>query len=131
MLGPISHILAGVPGSGGGGGGAVVSTLFWVGLLIIFVVAGGAMVMVYRRRLFREEEDRISADRGLMESLREAVRKGEMTPEEFEATKRVMAARFRGYPSPRQAGRPENPSVSSAKSSTSRPADASRSNKIE
>ncbi|MEM9065734.1 MAG: hypothetical protein AAGB51_09630 [Planctomycetota bacterium] len=75
--------------------GNTTELLFWVGVLAVVVIIGGFVMMAVRRRMLSEQtEDRV----GVMEELRRAVRDGDMTPEEFEATKRVMAARFRGEP---------------------------------
>jgi len=69
--------------------------LKWIGLLIVLVVAGGWAVMHIRRRLFEEDKHE---PLGVLEHLRQAVRDGEMTQEEFEQAKKAMSAKLRGEP---------------------------------
>lgn len=65
-----------------------------VGAMIAAVMVLGLIVLALRKRLFRDEaEDRTGA--GLMDELREALREGRMTQEEFDAARRVMVANIK------------------------------------
>lgn len=78
----------------------------WIGLLIVLVLAGGWAVLHIRRRLFTEAKDE---PLGVLEHLRQAVRDGEMTQEEFEQAKKAMSAKLRGEPAPGPAGQAADP----------------------
>lgn len=77
--------------------------LIAVGLLIGLVMILGLVILAVRKRMLRDDtDDRTGAT--LMDELREALREGRMTQEEFDAAKRVMVARLRGAP-PEKSGR--------------------------
>ncbi|TVQ61362.1 MAG: hypothetical protein EA378_09105 [Phycisphaerales bacterium] len=103
-------LVLGASGATGGqaSGGAVVSTLVWAGVLIGVAVIAGLGLLAYRRRVFREETGR-DVTGGLLEDLRQAVREGRMTTEEFEAAKRAMAMRLRGEGPSREIPKPPMP----------------------
>ncbi len=97
MPGCLAFILVAAtsPTGGQASGGAVVSTLVWAGVLIGLAVLAGIGLLAYRRRVFRDESPS-DATGGLLDDLRQAVREGRMTPEEFDAAKHAMAMRLRG-----------------------------------
>jgi len=67
----------------------------WIGVLIVVAVLGGLLVMRYRRSLFGAEESLSDGTEGLMRSLRAMRDRGEISQEEFDATKRRMVERIR------------------------------------
>ncbi len=75
------------------------SGLVAVGLLIAAVMILGLIVLALRKRLFREERAD-EAGAGLLDDLREALREGRMTQQEFDAAKRAMVARITGGRTP-------------------------------
>ncbi len=71
--------------------------LIWVGVLIVVVAVGGGVLLAYRRRIL----DKGTQDQGgLLDSLRAMRDSGHITPDEFDAARKRMAARVAGVPPP-------------------------------
>lgn len=83
-----------------------IELLKWIGLLIVLVLAGGWGVLHLRKKLFEPDQDQ---PLGVLEHLRQAVRDGEMTQEEFEQAKKAMAEKLRGEPAVASERRPAPP----------------------
>lgn len=69
--------------------------LLLIGIMIAAVIAGGLIILVLRRRLLQREANDAAAG-GLMENLREMVRTGQISEEEFKLARRKMADRIAG-----------------------------------
>jgi hypothetical protein len=70
------------------------SVLIWVGVLMTLTLLGGLAVLWYRKQVLSKAAE---SDPGtLMEQFRRMRDSGEMSAEEFEATKRAMVAKMRG-----------------------------------
>jgi hypothetical protein len=70
------------------------SVLVWVGVLMTVTLLGGLAVLWYRKQLLSKSTE---SDAGsMMEEFRRMRDSGEMSIEEFEATKRAMVAKLRG-----------------------------------
>ena len=69
--------------------------LILIGILIVAVVALGLVVMVVRRRVLASENEMAGA-RSLMDQVREMHRRGEMSDAEYEATRKMLAAKLAG-----------------------------------
>lgn len=67
----------------------------WVGILIVAVVVLFSVLMIVKRKLFARDSS-TTADRGLLDDLRAMRDRGEITPEEYDATRKTMAARLAG-----------------------------------
>jgi Zn-dependent protease with chaperone function len=65
----------------------------WIAVLIGVVLAGGLVMMWLRRRIFMADASAHQAG-GLMESLRKMRESGQMSQEEYDATRKAMAARL-------------------------------------
>lgn len=75
--------------------GSLPEFFLWLGAAIGLVVVAGIGLMWYRSRAFGDAGP--AADQaGLLESLRAMRDRGEMTPEEYDAARRSLAARFSG-----------------------------------
>ncbi|MEM0984377.1 MAG: SHOCT domain-containing protein [Planctomycetota bacterium] len=75
--------------------GNPVDVLIWVGALIVLVILGGVGIMVLKQRLFAEpsaSEESV----GLMEELRRAHQRGELTDEQYKAARGKLLARATG-----------------------------------
>jgi hypothetical protein len=68
--------------------------LLWIGVLVLVVVFGGLSAMYIRRRLL--DKDQGTAGSGFLDELRAMQRRGEISPEEYEATRKAMSAKIRG-----------------------------------
>lgn len=77
----------------------VVHALVWVGVLIALVVILGLVVVVIRRRLLSNQAPG-PAGLTLMETLRDARDRGEMTQEEYETVRKRLAERLSREPPP-------------------------------
>lgn len=75
----------------------LIPLLVWLGILIVVAVVGGALLMVYRRRLFAPDS---SSQAGLLDDLRAMRDQGQISPEEYDAARKRMAARVAGVPVP-------------------------------
>ena len=71
--------------------GAIGATLLWIGVLVVLTVASGLGLMWYRRKVLDRSGEGTQAT--LMEEFRRMRDSGEITQEEFEATKKAMVAR--------------------------------------
>ena len=89
---------AGPPGAGQDLGSFVV----WILVLIVAAIVAGVVLMLVRRRLLSPGPD--AGGEGLMDSLRRARDAGEMTPEEYDAARRAIAARVAGRSAVKPAG---------------------------
>lgn len=69
--------------------------LLLIGIMIAAVLAGGLIILALRRRILQRETGDAGAG-GLMENLREMVRKGQISEEEFKLARRKMADRIAG-----------------------------------
>lgn len=67
--------------------------LLWLGALIVVVVVAGLVILAIRRRTLGGNDGASPAS--LMEEMRRLRDSGQMTPEEFEATKRKLVERAR------------------------------------
>lgn len=75
-------------------GKSVVPLWIMLGVLIVIVVAMGIAMLMIRRRLL--EKEGAAGQEGLMAGLREMRNRGEISPEEYDAARRTMAARAAG-----------------------------------
>ena len=75
--------------------GDILPVVLWLGILIVITVVGGLIVLAIRKRILSKSSD-AADEASLMDSLRAMRDRGEMTPEEFEATRRAMIERVRG-----------------------------------
>jgi|SRR6185295_7846088 len=79
----VSRFLAATPDSGTG------QAVLWIGILIVVAILGGLIMMAVRRRILSKD----SLDDGttsLMDQLRAMRDRGQISPEEYEATRRTM-----------------------------------------
>jgi hypothetical protein len=67
----------------------------WVVVLIGVIMVGGLVLMWMRRKIFAAEAAEQQAS-GLMESLRKMRDSGQMSQEEYDATRKAMATRIAG-----------------------------------
>jgi len=67
---------------------ATSGALLWSTILMVVVMVLGAALMVLRRKMFEPEETQSEA--GLLETLREMNRRGQLSDEEFQAARRKM-----------------------------------------
>lgn len=74
--------------------GAIGATLLWIGVLVVLTVAAGLGLMWYRRKVLDRSSEGTQAT--LMEEFRRMRDSGEITAEEFDATKKAMVARLSG-----------------------------------
>lgn len=72
--------------------------LLYLGVLIALVLAAGVVVIVLRRRILGAEGE--SQAEGLMDNLRRMRDQGQLSQEEFEASRRIMARRAAGIEVP-------------------------------
>ena len=68
--------------------------LLWVGILVVVVVVGGIGILAIRRRLLAKDDGSANSA-GFLEELRAMHRRGEISTEEFEATRRAMTAKIK------------------------------------
>lgn len=78
-------------------GGDPTRVLVWIGVLIVAVVVLFGALMLVKRKLFGRVKDE-AADRGLLDDLRAMRDRGEISKEEYDATRKAMAARLTGKP---------------------------------
>lgn len=72
----------------------VMQLLMGVGVMLAVSVVGGLVILRYRRKLTAEES--AESDATIMESMRRAVDRGEMTQAEFDAIRARMIERMTG-----------------------------------
>ncbi len=65
-----------------------------IALLLLFALVGGLFVMRARKKLLAVEPDTHSAGL-LLDDMRAMLRRGEISQEEFDATRKAMAAKLR------------------------------------
>lgn|GEM_PF-2041228 len=82
-----------------GGGQDLGSFVVWILVLIVAAIVAGVALLLVRRRILSSGPD--SLGEGLMESLRRARDAGEMTPDEYDAARRAIAARVAGRSTPK------------------------------
>ena len=86
-------------------GGDASAIVVWVVVLIGVIIVGGMLVFVLRRRILAADA---AGDHGagLMDSLRKMRDSGQMSQEEYDATRKAMVARLSkaesGNPNPRK-----------------------------
>lgn len=68
--------------------------LLWVGILVVVVVVGGLGILAMRRRLLGKDAN-AGNTAGFLEELRAMHRRGEISTEEFEATRRAMTEKLK------------------------------------
>jgi hypothetical protein len=66
--------------------------LIWAGVLIVCAMLGGVIVMQLRRRMIDQGQGK-NASASLMETLRDMHKRGEISTEEYEQTRRSIASR--------------------------------------
>jgi uncharacterized membrane protein len=76
-------------------GSSRVSVLLWVGVLIGVVVLASVVLLLLRRHYLGDNR-KGTPDRGFLDELRAMRDRGEISPEEFDRTKRSIAGRLRG-----------------------------------
>ena len=74
-----------------------------VGGLILFALVGGLLAVRARKKLLGKDDASQSSGL-LLDDMRAMLKRGEISPEEFEATKRTLSARMRAA-SPREPDR--------------------------
>jgi hypothetical protein len=72
-----------------------VELLIWLAVLIVLVMAGGIGLMIYRRRVLAGRT-KIETDRSLLDELRSALRRGEMTEDEYKVARAAVVDRLAG-----------------------------------
>ncbi len=72
----------------------ILPVVFWLGILIVVTVVGGLVVLAIRKRILAKSTS-AGDEASLMDSLRALRDRGEMSNEEFEATRRAMIERMR------------------------------------
>lgn len=87
-----SPIFGMAQGAGARPSGATGSVVVWVIVLIAVVMAGGLILVWLRRKIFAADQTDHAG--GLMESLRSMRDSGQMSQEEYDATRKAMAARM-------------------------------------
>ncbi|MFZ4573397.1 MAG: SHOCT domain-containing protein [Phycisphaerales bacterium] len=96
---------------------AVGETLLFIGIMLVLTILGGLGLLWYRRRVLGGARD--GQQGSLMDEFRRMRDSGEISQEEFEATKRVMVARLSGRAGPaagtRTTGRLQGPDNSGAR----------------
>lgn len=85
--------------------------LLWVGIAIGAVVVATLAIVWYRRRILGPTQ--VDHQGGLLDELRQMRNRGEISEEEFNATKRAMAERAAGKPRTRT--KPEPRAMSDSK----------------
>ena len=65
----------------------------WVLILIVVIMGGGLLLMWFKRRIFSADAGADDAG-GLMDSLRQMRDSGQMSKEEYEATRKAMISRI-------------------------------------
>lgn len=65
----------------------------WIAILITFAVIGGTFAVLLRKKMF-EKQAAADSHRSLMEHLRDAHARGEISSEEYEGTRKSMASRL-------------------------------------
>ncbi|GJQ30404.1 MAG: hypothetical protein HBSAPP03_22880 [Phycisphaerae bacterium] len=81
-------------------GGDPTKLLLWIGILIVAVVLLFVVLMLAKRKLLGPDKPS-AADRGLLDDLRRMRDAGEITPEEYDAARKSMAAKIAGKPTPK------------------------------
>lgn len=64
--------------------------LVWIAVLIAIAIVGGVVLLAIRRRLFAPPPTRHESLGGLMDDLRAMHARGDLSDEEYEATRRRM-----------------------------------------
>lgn len=81
------------PASGGLKPGAQSELIFYVGMLLLLLLVGAVLIFTLRSKLFAKEESE-DASMSIMESLRAMYKRGEISEEEYEATRNSMKAKL-------------------------------------
>jgi hypothetical protein len=107
MLQPLAAIAAPSLATQGAPRGSVTSidVVLWVGILIVADIVGGAIIMYLRRRLLAKDAGAHSGGL-LLHDLRDMLKRGEISEEEFQAAKDAITARVSGKPLPPRPPRP-------------------------
>jgi uncharacterized membrane protein len=82
--------------------GQAVQELFWLWILLLAAVCLAVVVLSAARAIYLRSQQRKEADRELLEEFQEALRRGEMSPEEFARVRRLLVGRLAGEAIPTQ-----------------------------
>jgi len=82
--------------------GQAVQELFWLWVVLLAAVCLAVVVLSAARAIYLRSQQRQEADRELLEEFQEALRRGEMTPEEFAKVRRLLVGRLSGEAIPTQ-----------------------------
>ncbi len=74
---------------------SLVPFLAWLGVAIAILAVAGVVLLLYRRKVLAKDAGR-DEQAGLMDNLRAMRDRGELSPDEYDAAKRAMVARFSG-----------------------------------
>ena len=74
--------------------------LLLIGAVLVVVVLGGVLLMAVRRRVLEQPGSEAAQQGRLLDDLRDALKRGEITQSEFDTAKATMAARLAGKPPP-------------------------------
>ena len=74
--------------------------LMWIGAICVVALLGGMVLMAVRRRVLDQASSPTQEQGRLLDDLREALKRGEITQGEFDSAKATMAARMAGKPPP-------------------------------
>lgn len=89
----IAASTASAQASGGLKPGAQSDLIIYVGILLLILLAGAVLIFTLRSKLFAKEESE-DASMSIMESLRAMHKRGEISTEEYEATRKSMKAKL-------------------------------------
>lgn len=107
LLVAAAPLLAAPPGQAGTAAG-LTRILIPVAGLIVVAVLGGLGVMAVRRRMLAK--DTAAADQGgLLDDLRKMRDRGQITPDEFDAARKSIAAKLAGRPVATARPKPPDP----------------------
>jgi len=73
--------------------GAQSDLIIYVGILLLILLGGAVLIFTLRSKLFAKEEAE-DANMSIMESLRAMYKRGEISEEEYEATRKSMKAKL-------------------------------------
>ncbi len=82
--------------------GQAVQQLFWLWIVLLAAVCLVVVVLSAARAIYLRSQQRKETDRELLEEFQEALRRGEMSPEEFAKVRRLLVGRLTGEAIPTQ-----------------------------
>ncbi len=74
--------------------------LLWIGAICVVALIGGVVLMAVRSRILEKEGTASEQQGRLLDDLRDALSRGDLTQAEYDAAKATMAARMAGKPPP-------------------------------